>query len=88
MTDSVSKSPQNGLVRVVDDKGHLIFKYNPHTQCIEIKMPVGRSSDNGKVFLIDTTVLRSAGFHNAISDDPIWEFRAKVKEGDISLTGE
>ena len=71
---------QNGMIRVLDDKGHLLFKYNPQTQSIEIKVPVGRSADKGKVFSVSTNILRSAGSRNVISEHPVWQVEAELME--------
>lgn len=71
-------APKNGLIRVVDNNGHLLFCYNPATNNIEIKMPVGRSSDKNKKFAISVDALRSAGARNFFTENPQWEFKAEV----------
>jgi len=66
------------LIRVVDDEGHLLFKYNPATKSVEIKVPVGRASDKGKMFNVSTDVLRNAGATNFISNKPVFVVKAEL----------
>jgi len=69
------------MIRIVDDEDHLLCKYNPSTKAIEIRVPVGRSSDKGKMFSISTDVLRNAGATNFISENPVFELRAERMDG-------
>ena len=71
----------DSLIRVEDDQGHLLFKYNPSTKAIEIKVPVGRSADKGKVFMVSTDTLRNAGATNFISDKPVMKVTAELMNG-------
>jgi len=72
----------NGVVRVVDDEGHLLFIYNPYTRCIEFIPVRGRRNDGKRKVLciVSTDKLRSIGSRNVISDSPIHEFVAEVED--------
>lgn len=72
-----TKQP-NGMMRVEDTNGHLICKYDSSNQSIYIKLPVGRSSDNGQVFRIDTNILRNLGYRNILSNEPSPIFTAEL----------
>jgi len=72
----------NGSIRVVDDEGHLLFIYNPHTRQIEF-IPVRAGKREGgqkKKCFIDVELLRSLGARNVISEDPIHEVIAEVRD--------
>lgn len=71
----------DSLIRVEDTQGHLLFKYNPVNKSIEIKVPVGRSADKGKVFMVSTDTLRNAGATNFISDKPVMKVTAELMNG-------
>ena len=68
----------NGLIRIVDDQHHLLCMFNPVTKAIEIKPPVGRSSDKGKLFAIDVMQLSNIGVQNILRDVPITEIKARL----------
>ena len=73
----LGESP-NGLIRIVDDIGHLLCMFNPVTKAIEIKPPVGRSSDKGKLFAIDVIQLSNLGVQNILREVPVSEIQAKL----------
>jgi len=71
----------NGVIRVVDDEGHLLFIYNPTTRSIELIPIRGRRLDGRKVLcIIHTDELRSAGSRNLTSTTPVHEFVADVQD--------
>jgi len=76
----LGESP-NGLIRIVDDIGHLLCMFNPVTKAIEIKPPVGRSSDKGKLFAIDVIQLSNIGVQNILRSVPVSEIKAKLLGG-------
>lgn len=67
----------NAEIRIVDDNGHLLFMFNPTTNSIEIKVPVGRSSDKGKKFSIDVEKLLHLGARNWLVADRVSRIEAK-----------
>lgn len=71
----------NGKIRIVDEDDHLLMIYNPAKRSIEIKTPVGSSSNKGKVFTIPLDDIIRAGDGNAFSDIPVYIFRAETMEG-------
>lgn len=70
MTDN--NEATNGLIRVEDYLGRLLFMYNPSTRNIEyIPMRAGKHQNGRRQkFIISTDALRSAGMRNLITDDP------------------
>ena len=76
----LGESP-NGMIRIVDDVGHLLCMFNPVTKAIEIKPPVGRSSDKGKLFAIDVIQLSNIGVQNILRSVPVSEIKAKLLGG-------
>jgi len=72
----------NGAIRVIDDEGHLLFIYNPQTRCIEYIPVRGRRNDGKRKVLciISMDRLRSIGSRNVISDSPVHEFVAEVRD--------
>jgi len=69
-------------IRVVDDEGHLLFIYSPATRCIEYIPVRGRRNDGRRKVLciVSTDKLRSIGSRNVISDSPVHEFVAEVRD--------
>jgi len=64
--------PTNGLVRVEDSLGRLLFMYNKVTRCIEyIPMRAGKfQGTRREKYIIDTDKLRAFGLQNLLSDNP------------------
>jgi len=82
LDEKIEEQSQNGLIRVIDDEGHLLFKYNPHTREIEFIPIRGRRLDGrGRVkCMVSTDLLRSLGSRNLLVDSPTHEVVAKVIE--------
>jgi len=78
----MSDENQNGMIRVVDDEGHLLFIYNPATRSIELVPIRGRRLDGKRKVkcIINTDHLRSAGARNLLVATPVREVVAVVEE--------
>jgi len=70
--DSHKVEPANGLVRVEDSLGRLLFMYNKVTRCIEyIPMRAGKFQNSRREkYIINTDALRAFGLQNLLSDSP------------------
>ena len=72
----IKVEPTNGLIRVEDYLGRLLFMYNPATRNIEY-VPIRAGKFQGsrrQKFYISTDKLRSIGSRNVISDEPTHVF--------------
>jgi hypothetical protein len=78
----MSDEKHNGMIRVVDDEGHLLFIYNPTNRSIELVPVRGRRLDGKRKVkcIIDTDKLRSAGMRNLLTTTPTHEVVAVVEE--------
>lgn len=75
-------SKTNGLIRVEDDQGHLLFCFNPSTKCIEIfgANRGGSRSTRKNLYAISILTLQDSGLRIAIGDQPGKVVQAELLE--------
>lgn len=78
--DRIDSTASNGRsIEIRDDEKHLLFCYDPVTDCIEIK-------SRGKLYSINIFALRSQLKRNVIAEHPVRDITVHgVKEGNLEV---
>lgn len=73
------ESSSNGeSVRIVDEEGHLLFCFNPTTDCIEIKSSF--RSGSKRLYAVNVFELRMKLKRSILQDEPIGEVAASPEK--------